>query len=51
MALKTDNLPSDDLKCDMGYVDEAMFRVVERPFERIFTFWAIKKAILTNWRM
>jgi hypothetical protein len=41
MALRTHNL--NELKCDFGDVDEAMFHDVERPFKRIFYILAILK--------
>jgi hypothetical protein len=32
------------LKCDFGDIHQAMLHDVERPLQRIFTFWAFKKS-------
>jgi hypothetical protein len=45
MALRTDNLPSERLKKDLG-VDEAIFESVERPFELIYCILGIEKSEL-----
>jgi hypothetical protein len=43
MALGTHILPSWNLKCDFGVVDEAMFQGVKRPCEHIFCFLDVAK--------
>jgi hypothetical protein len=46
MALRTHNLPSLRLKNDIGEVDEAMFRGVEKPYELIFCILSMEKSDL-----
>jgi hypothetical protein len=36
----------NDLKCNFGDVDEAIFRNVERTFERIFYILSVQKSVL-----
>jgi hypothetical protein len=39
-------MPSEGLKFDLGDVDEAMFHVIEKPFESIFYILGIQKSNL-----
>jgi hypothetical protein len=48
---ETINCILDNLKCDFYEVDEAMFRGIDRPCEKIISFLGIEKETWTMSRM